>query len=421
MRTLIMFWALGAFCWTSSLEAQSRLSTSDDLPHEERACERVTLVGSAKPKYTVSASWIAPDQLVIVDAVRNNLLRIGLRGELLGWQSPRVDAKVSEVLSTSFLPVAAESTDDGVWVELTGTRMVKLWGGFSYQVGVDLWGLDMHGKARLIGIFDWTIAGDDLFGFGSFRLMEPGRRGEKAVGFFRVNLSSLKNGAVTDYRILDVGYASSREGGDDTGDGKPVEYMPVSNPMHLWYRLGQSYTTSIGSTGYALLIFDSNGDGIPRTLGLVESQQGESSLVFLGTFTSVLQDIPELPEFEHATDQREVMNGFQAVTAPAGLYSWGKKLVLLWRWVADDRSRWILSVIDPHVRTEEGRVRPRVESQVVVNSPAAHLVVAPGPDRWAFIEKGPVSGFGIQSVDTVLFVPAEILSASFSAGGVLCP
>ncbi|HEY0158521.1 MAG TPA: hypothetical protein VGF28_14660 [Thermoanaerobaculia bacterium] len=66
-------------------------------------------------------------------------------------------------------------------------------------------------------------------------------------------------------------------------------------------------------------------------------------------------------------------------------------------------TRWLLHQIDP--------VKDKLLRQMQLPTSASGLIVVPGEHRWAFIEKGPVTGsFPVQEIGSAVMVPAPVIS-----------
>jgi hypothetical protein len=95
------------------------------------------------------------------------------------------------------------------------------------------------------------------------------------------------------------------------------------------------------------------------------------------------------------------MAAVEQSSMPAGLWSWEGSLYLLSRTVEKGQRQWYLSRIDP--------ARDELLWTVRVPGSAHHMTVIPGPDEWAFLEKGPVTGWLNQDTHHIRFVKASQL------------
>lgn len=355
------------------LNGQGSLSTESKTD----SCFRVSLEVAARPGYTSSGAWINPEELVLVDAVNNNLLTIDPEGHLVRKQSKDVEDTVTKTFRENFLPVAVVTGTDGVWLELVGARMAKLSGTEKVMETVDLWGTQID-SVKFGGAWRWTLAGDDIFGLGQFQLRDK----SETAGFFRIDLN-------------------------DPSKSTLLRIVPDGSTTQLWYRIGLPLVTSLGETGYAL--------SMERPVSIVKSSPGAKKLEPLGTFTALLKAPPALLPFEDAGDFQKIMKKLTSSTAPMGLHGWNGKLYLLWRYQSQDRSKWLLSRIDPERPHAE-----MMEATVTLSSEANELITVPGPRYWAFVEQGPVEGYLTQSTNSILFVPTARVQEAFIHGQALC-
>lgn len=91
-------------------------------------------------------------------------------------------------------------------------------------------------------------------------------------------------------------------------------------------------------------------------------------------------------------------------TMVAGVVGQGQFLYLLTREPASGSgTRWLLHQIDP--------VRDKLLRQMPLPTSSNSLIVVPGENLWAFVEKGPVTGSPpVQEIGSVLMIPASVIS-----------
>jgi hypothetical protein len=336
------------------------------------------LTEDARPAFTISGAWVSPDELVLVDAPENRLVRVDTRGRRTGIQSKDVETTLRNAFEESFLPVSIRTAKGETWLELVGGRLAKLSSIDRVLATHDLWGTQLGHGAKLIAILGWTIAGDDLFGYGNFELSDKSIE----TGFFRISL-------------------------DNKADAEILSSKPNGATTQLWYRLGLPFIASIGEAGYALKMDDG--------LSLVKSLPGEEGLGRVGRFTGALGSPPGLTPFETPDDFKTIMGKLSSSTTPMGLYGWDGKLYLLWRYQDSNRGDWKVTRINPKKPAKEAW-----EATVILPSHAAQLMLIPGPRHWALVEKGSVEGYMTQSTDSVIFVPASRITSGFADKQLLC-
>jgi hypothetical protein len=130
----------------------------------------------------------------------------------------------------------------------------------------------------------------------------------------------------------------------------------------------------------------------------------------LAAFPAGFAPRPRLPAVAGGRDLPAVMAAVERSALPAGLYaSRGLLHVLTRRPGARQGTVWEVTAIDP--------AADRVIARVRLPTSAPHLVAAPGPERWAFLEKGSLTAPGEQETRALLFVPAWSLHVGAGADG----
>src|SRR5262249_48191768 len=142
-----------------------------------------------------------------------------------------------------------------------------------------------------------------------------------------------------------------------------------------------------GSDAYVLLFLGSR-------MGIYESSPGSPALKELRAFPPQLdRSIPVLPSFKTREDFAPLMQAVEGLAMPVGLYGFENFLYVLSRQPAGSgKTHWSMTKIDP--------VHDKVVATASIDLAADHVTVVPGKRSWAFIEKGPVKGFGLQDVRT---------------------
>jgi hypothetical protein len=232
---------------------------------------------------------------------------------------------------------------------------------------------------RIESLWGWTLAGDDVMGYGDISF--DGRERWES-GVFRFPMST-----PGDFEIL----SSSPYNGQDSS--------------RIFFRLDMPFFAALEDKtdpgrgawkGYVLLMKD--------RLGIYRSAKGQSDLEFVMALPKGLEASPALPEFRRREDLPSVMRAIEQSALPAGLWAWNRHLYLLSRAPVGTKTQWTLTKIDPET--------PRFVGSTVLPTQANHLTVVPGPRWWALVEKGPVLGFGAQSVDSAMLIPSDALRGS---------
>ena len=349
-------------------------------------CPRAQLDRATRPRWAISGAWAAPDELVLANDQSNNLRRYDGAGRFVGLQPPALPVTLADRFpgnGSPFYPTTIETDGKGLWLGLVGTRFAHLDDHEQLLAAFDLWKLRLRGHpqgGKLTSVSGWTPAGDDqLFGYGTFQLED----GTARDGFFRVTVGPSPRGVL--FRTL-----------------------PIDGPMDVWHRIGWHLEagTSDG-TGYALLVEDTGAVSIAR------SRPDAGALEELHVLPTPVAAVPRLDDYSSAEEYAALLAHIESLTLPVGLFSWESHLYLLWRRPrkAGD-TEWLLSKIDPR--------KKRLLATAPLPTQAHHLVVVPGPRRWALVEKGEVDEYGLQSVPSIVFVPAAAIRG-LQNGVSLCP
>ena len=322
-------------------------------------CERIALP-QGRLGWTISGSWKDRDTLLIVDALNNEVLRFSKAGRPQGAISAVTGGDAGR-----FLPSVVKTRGDRLFLELANGRMVTL-----NQDGTTIGKKSIltdavRGGQKVESMFLWDVteSGSDLVTFSDIQ----GPPGEWASGFLRIPLK-------------------------DPAGFQVLHRLPITDASRTFYRLGYSYITSLGETAFVLLMEEGR-------LGIYKNEKGSPDLVPLKAFPVGFSSPPSLPRFMRRENFAPVMNATERSSMPTGLYGWENSLYVLSRVPDGASSRWSLSKIDPWA--------DQLLWTRILPSRANHLTVVPGPEKWAFVEKGPVLGLGQQDTERLLFIPAS--------------
>jgi len=319
----------------------------------------------------------ADGDLLIADAHSKSILRYSEDGRALGTIPEKIGADLAD-----FFPQMIRSTQQGnLFVELFHGRLAVLDKHYIPQSKSDIHAKSLNPKSRDLavqGMYLWEPIGNDLVTFSD---IQGPKENDWQSGFVRFPADRPQ-----DFSVL---YA-----------------MKFKEPSHIFYRLGHPYITSLGNTTYVLLM--------ESKMRILKSVDGGLVPMSTAAFPAdQLSLTPQLPEFESTDDLPHVMRAVETSTMPTGLYGWENSLYLLWRRPDGATTKWFLTKIDP--------TKERVVGTVSIKGTSAnHLSVVPGPKSWAFIEKGPARGWGLQDVRSIFYVPSDDLRRTFREGTDLC-
>lgn len=171
-----------------------------------------------------------------------------------------------------------------------------------------------------------------------------------------------------------------------------------------FYSLAKPFVATIGELGYLLRM------GQPPHL--VEAGPIPKRL---RAFPEGFASRPTLPRAsgENASLRFKLLAQSKMAT---GLLAWDEHLYVLTREPVRGGTSWSLTKIDPR--------RDVVVHTVELPTRATDLVLAPGPQHWAILEKGEIQVIGMQRMIGLLFVPTEWITAgtapAAASGGAAC-
>jgi hypothetical protein len=344
-------------------------------------CREKTL--ARKPGWTLSGAWVSNGaELLVVDPLFQAIWRYTPSGKSLGSFSEPLKSTVRDLSPISVRPNAS-----GLVLEVAGDGFLFLNNRMEPEKTRGVMTKSAQGPYSIGGgLWQWAPVGDEIIAFldlyptsltqGGASPWDPKLLDKWFSGFVRFPAN---NPAA--FRLL------QREGRTQVG---------IQSEERNLLRTGYPYMASIGTTAYIL--------SMDARMSLMKSEAGSDELKLLRSFPAGESDVaPILPRFKEADDYAKTMAQVERESMPVGLYSQGGLLYVLWRKPSPQGARWILSGIDPQ--------KDRLLGSTEIPLKANHVVVVPGEKSWAFIEKGPVKGYGVQDVPRVLFVPATLLQA----------
>lgn len=335
---------------------------------------RVVGSPSQLPSWTASGVWNRKD-LVLVDTGQRALLRYSTDGRLLERPSGPLSRSWSDLY-----PARIAAREDGhLVVEVEPNVFFILDRSYRFVRRVDPLAFPSR-NGTVDKVYTWGVAGADVVAFAD--LKDPS--GQWPSGIVRFSLDSEQS-------------------------NRGIEFHEFGDISRKFHRLGYSYVTAIGNTAYIVLM--ENGFSLWR----YEKGRGLEEMEVLRALYPLSEPAPALPSFRSRTDYVLLMRELEEISMPTGIYSWrgSPYLYLLSRRPHPSRNggtQWRLSQIDPNYNNGQGRIVGTVE----IPSRANHLFAVPGPENWAFVEKGPVLGLTEQDVQSVLTISSPSLLRAFS-------
>lgn len=338
-------------------------------PPSSRECGLVALRRQAH--WVTTGAWSADGrELLLADARDRAVLRYKDTGEFRGL----LLGALGETERRN-KPVRIASNGSTLIAELEHLHFLRLRGSTTAPPPVALRMRTGTAERLVDKVYQWVPAGaHELYVVGEIKQLAPPNRWQTAF---------------------------ARMSTDDTSNFTILLDLPVDGPEKTYYRLGYPYLAT--AQGLPFLIH------FGATISLFAGQPNGELLE-----TAALEGLypksagpPHLPIFAQPDDLQAVMQAFERLAVPAGLYGWEGRLYLLTRRPLGLKTEWKLLSIDPRTYAIVG--------ESVLPSHANHLTVIPGHDRWAFIQKGPVKAWGSQGVQGVLLIPASRLRGRLPA------
>lgn len=353
---------------------------SGSLTRSSMGCERVKL--SVRPQWVGSAAWEQGGRtLMVVDPKMNELLHFSETGESVAWLPVQTEDLVKRLF-----PARVRAQGSNLLLELPDSRLVSLDSSLALTSGpVDLLPkkeiedvklLAGTSRVTVAALHAWEPAGGDIVGFADLKT-EKGW--ESAFVRFPLN---------------------------EPGNVRILEEVQTQNPLRTYFQIGKPFIAALGDDAYILR------PQPQEPLQLLRSRKDHPLDPPLAGFKLRLQ-VPVLPGLHSFGDTKKVMAAFESSPAePEGLYGWNGALYLVFRSVERQggAKAWFISKIDPASGAIVGT------QQLPLN--ADHLSVAPGPREWAFIEKGPVNGFGEQWIQKMVLIPSRLFEGRLD--GEIC-
>lgn len=344
---------LCAFSPSASLQAANKSVGRNGV------CSRAVLTPS-KTTWIYSGVWSGPN-LRLNDIRSRSILTFDKSGQ-----------EGAPLVFPGAIPLRLTASGNSYFLETLGQDVLTLDSGLAVAGRRNLFRESLQTGRRITAIFNWEVAGNDLIGLSDLQPDVPGKVQDLSA-FLRFPLSNPAK-----YTVL-TPYPSEAE----------IEL----------YRLGHPFVATVGSTAYVLKPLG--------RVGILENQPGSRELKPLNAFPEGFDLPPLIPGFRTNADYPEIMSVVEQSAMPVGLYSWGQALFVLTRRPVSDGTEWALSKIDP--------ARDQLLGTTVLPTRAHHLAVVPGPDQWAFLEKGRVKGRWNQELESVLYVSAKAFQGTPAA------
>jgi hypothetical protein len=323
---------------------------------------------SRKPAWTVSGAFGPDGSLILVDALFRKACRFTPSGIFLD--------EISSPTSSSKLafpkPSIINAIPGGFLLESEDGHLIRLDDRLKPVGAVDLLAESKGPRHEIGALYGWTPLGkgERILAFADIRKAN----GNWFSAFIRVPLK-------------------------EPAKFEVLKRMELTDPARNFYLLGNLYLASIGETGYFALM-----DQHPYIYE-VPANSSEPRRLFNGPATRVAGERPQLAEKQGIESARAVYASLEHTkNFLSGLYAADDSLYLLKRTAGASGTTWLLSKIDPASPSGSKVVYTRT-----LPTRASHLTVVPGPNEWAFVEKGAVTGVLEQKIASAVFLPSEAI------------
>lgn len=338
-------------------------------PATAAQCRSLSL--SPQPYWVFSGAWSSDgSSILLLDVARKSLLSYpvdGTPGEVV-LGSGQVDADRQNQLSL------IQKDGTGFVLEGPNGQLQRLGPGLDTADEIGWSVVESDQEPGLQSLDSWAVSGDQILLYGDYRHFS----GSWLSVFAKASL-------------------------DDLDDLEILHWLPAREPARQFYLKAQQFLTTLHGKGYFLLQTE------PVSVWEVDLlQEGTESLRQVeDVVPQRLRRQVEIPA-ARGVDSTEAMFTAQArAQSIVALYAQGDHLYLLGREPGEaPGNRWSLTVVDP--------TADRVVRTLYLPTTAPHLLVLPGDEYWAVVEKGEVEAFGNQHVQGALLLPTEWFSKTHS-------
>lgn len=313
-------------------------------------CFRTTYL-SPRQAWVASGGW-SGKTLLLLDNRSKQVLRVDRRGQ-----------ESTPIVLGNGVPLGIRPSARGFLLHTPANDVVEMDRALKAVGQRNLQTKSLQQGRRISTLWQWDAAGTDLIALSDLQ-----SEGSSAytTAFLRIPMDN-----PAQFRIL-----------------TPLPPDPDVNA----FRLGHPLVAALDSTAYVL---------IPEgRIGIYKNLPGSNDLQALTSFPEGFDVAPLLPKYSVPPELPGVMQVVERAKMPTGLYAWQQALFVLTRQPGGDgHTIWELTKIDPANDGVVGTI------SLPVN--ANHLTVIPGPDYWAFVEKGPVRALLNQEILGLFFIPSS--------------
>jgi hypothetical protein len=163
--------------------------------------------------------------------------------------------------------------------------------------------------------------------------------------------------------------------------------LPVTDPVRNHYLIGSPFVAALDRDSAFLLMREN-----PILYYASPAMDRAQPLARMARTVARRAEIPDEVAFSNV---QVIFDRLEQAPNTAGLYGADGHLYLLDRQPAESGTKWTITKLETNAK---------VAYTLKLPTEANNLTVIPGPNEWAFIEKGPVLGMFQQEISSVLFV-----------------
>jgi hypothetical protein len=302
--------------------------------------------------WITSGVWVR-DRLVLLDASHNRL----------AWLH---DGKLDPLDPFLSVPTKVQALDPAGDLLVSSAEKAYWWE--KVRLEAEGWTVQKSWSCETCGISDWTLVHDSLvFAVGDVQVNDTGE-GEQERGH-------------EEHWVTGLFWV--------TPDGPELAYE-LSDEDYPLYLHGFRLLAVVGGQGYAVVPEAQESTETQRRLTIIEVPRNQ-------TTWRTLCRLPTSPPALSFAQEESFAATFEQVSAlegPVRLLSWESRLYLIQK----TRQGFEVWKVD----TDDGGLHFK---QALPTSDFATVI--PGPEHWAVVLKGAVTGFGKQTVKAVVLVEAE--------------
>jgi len=321
------------------------------------------------PSWVYSGIWDKDEKsILLVDTSTKSIFHISIAGKLVRQViTSRLGAE------GRFEPALLQVGSSGYVVEDGEGHLMWLDENYAVQNQIFLANTQDKDGNLAGGIWTWVDLGGEIIAFG-----DKGKNPNSTEGW---------STAILRFKL-----------GSPTGF-ETVHDLDLKSKTGLFSRLGFPILASAGGKAYILLV-----EGAP---GIYEIGSG---IRRLRAFPLGYEEFPDLGEFNRKTAPL-MYKKIEQSKSVAGIYGRGDFLYILTRRpdAFGEGIIWFLSKVDP--------VKEEVVSTVPLPTSSANLILIPGKNYWALVEKGRVESLGNQKIDSFKLIPTGVIESSLQSVG----